>query len=126
MEIYDALTAPDPKEWLETDEYEQLDLVEDYHRRVRAPLSRSQRTLHANLHVVIENQIAAADPALAGQTVERLMKEGLDRHEAVHAVAAIMAVKIQEVVHNNKLFDQPDYLTQLERLSAERWRRQDE
>jgi hypothetical protein len=32
---YDADKAPDPKEWLELDEYERIHLVIDFHKRAK-------------------------------------------------------------------------------------------
>jgi hypothetical protein len=46
--------------------------------------------VHAAIHVAVENQIAMG-VELVGETVARLVAEGLDRHEAIHAIGALLA-----------------------------------
>jgi len=82
---YDPLEAPEPEEWLAIDEAERIDLVKDYHRRARVRLPNEK--LHAVFHVVVENQITLGNEIPVQSTVQRLMAEGLDRHEAIHAIA---------------------------------------
>lgn len=88
---YDPSQTPDPAEWLELDEQERVDRVERYHRRARIDLPNL--TLHATIHVAVENQLAADDePAV--RALVRLMKEGLSRHDAVHAIGSLVAEQI--------------------------------
>ena len=47
--------------------------------------------VHAVLHVIVENQIALIDPPETAVAVERMVSEGLDRHDALHAAALIVA-----------------------------------
>jgi uncharacterized protein len=84
MERYDPLKAPNPKEWLLLDEQERLDLVQDYHRRARIALPNEKA--HAVAHAIVENQIALGDELNVERTLRRLMAEGLDRHDAIHAI----------------------------------------
>jgi len=84
MPRYDPLKAPDPEEWLELDEQERIDLAQDYHRRARIKLPSA--LLHANMHAIVENQIALGDETPARRVLQRLMNEGLDRHQAIHAI----------------------------------------
>ncbi len=42
------------------------------------------------MHVVVENQIAMGDEIPVRDTLVRLMSEGLDRHDAVHAIATVL------------------------------------
>src|SRR5215510_1511876 len=88
MQRYDPLKAPDPEEWLSLDEQQRIDVVEEYHRLagIRIPNAK----IHAVTHAIIENQIAAGDKLPVRRTVQRLMAEGLDRHEAIHAVGMIL------------------------------------
>ena len=78
---YDPLEAPEPEEWLALDEAERIRLAERYHRRahIRVPNIKA----HATIHVVVENQIALGDEIPVRATLDRLMGEGLDRHEAI-------------------------------------------
>jgi hypothetical protein len=67
--------------------------------------------------------------------MERLMAEGLDRHDAVHAVASVVAEQMWEVLSDakeggrsrRKGGDRPTdslYSAAVERLTAESWRRE--
>jgi hypothetical protein len=121
MNRYDPSQAPDPVEWLDVDEQERLDRVERYHRRARIDLPNC--TLHATIHVAVENQLAA-DYEPAVRALARLMKEGLSRHDAVHAIGSLVAEQIYDLL---KLKDSPEalrarYYAALERLNAAQWR----
>ena len=68
-------------------EQERIDLVKKYHRRARIRLPRE--TLHAVIHAIVENQIADRElPVRAA--AQRLMSEGLDRHEAIHTIGSVL------------------------------------
>jgi hypothetical protein len=89
---YDPLEAPDPEEWLELDEQERIDLVREYHRRVGIHLPNEK--LHATLHAIVEAQIALKEETPAGRIAQRLIGEGLDRHDAIlHAIGMVLAAK---------------------------------
>jgi hypothetical protein len=121
MNPYDPSQPPDPVEWLELDEQERIDRVERHHRRTRIDLPNL--TLHATMHVVVENQLATHDePAV--RALARLMNEGLSRRDAVHAIGSLVAEQIYDSL---KLKDSPEalrarYYAALERLTAARWR----
>ena len=78
-------------------------------------------TVHAIVHAVIENQVAMGDESPAHRTIERLMGEGLDRHDAVHAVGSVLAAHITDTLQaggpNNLAYNEA-----VERLTAEIWR----
>ncbi|HLI10827.1 MAG TPA: DUF1841 family protein [Alphaproteobacteria bacterium] len=119
---YNPDTAPDPEEWLARDEDERLIAVRAYHRR--AGIEVPNEVAHAGLHVIVENQIAAGDPPPVQQAMERLMAGGLDRHEAVHAVAAVVADQIHAVMSDKTRLPSPDaYVDAVEALTVESWRR---
>lgn len=118
MDEYDALKAPDPKAWLATDEDERLALVQNYHRRIRVPRSPKQRP-HAVIHVIVENQIA--DPSLPTHGhCERLVAEGLDRHEAVHALGSVIAEQVVDAARNT-MKPQDEYWRKMALLTARGW-----
>ena len=126
MNRYDPLLDPDPTEWQALDEEEQLQLVEAYHRRARAPVPEGGARAHALFHVVVENQIALGDEIPVRRTLERLMAEGLDRHDAVHAVASVLAGHMNDLLRGPEPDPTEDpntaYYAQLEALTAETWR----
>src|ERR1700686_2550405 len=88
MKIYDPLKPPKPEEWQSMDEQQRLDLVESFHRRARIRLPDAK--VHAVIHAVVENQVALGDEIPVKRTVQRLISEGLDRHEAIHAVGSVL------------------------------------
>jgi hypothetical protein len=48
------------------------------------------------LHGIVENQIALGDELPVERTVKRLIAEGLDRHNAIHAIASVIVSIIWE------------------------------
>ena len=123
---YDPHIPPDPAEWLALDELERLDRVSDYHRRDAVPLENEQ--FHATLHLIVENQAALGDETPVRRAIERLMAEGLDRHEAVHAVAGVLAEYVWDLTHAAPASAPPHaaYNAAVEKLTAEDWRRRGE
>jgi uncharacterized protein len=123
MKRYDPLKAPDPKEWLSLDEQERLDLVEEYHRRARIELPNEK--VHAVAHVIVENQVALGDELAVERTLKRLMVEGLDRHDAIHAIGLVLIENLTDTLRDTKAdkFSNEAYAVALDRLTAEDWRR---
>ena len=121
---YDPAVAPDPEEWLALDAQERIDLVLRHHRR--AGVSAPNDNTHAVLHAIVENQIAMGDEMPVQRAVERLMAEGLDRHEAVHAVGSVLAGQMNDALKDPKAhaFPTDAYSAAIERLTAESWRRE--
>jgi hypothetical protein len=116
---YDPFVTPDARSWLALSEAQRIDDVLDYHRRSQI-VSPSAR-LHAALHVTVENQLAEGHaPAVAA--LERLMAAGIDRHEAIHAIATVAAAQMQRVLRDKRPFDQAAYEQDLLALTAEDWK----
>lgn len=123
MDRYDPETTPDPEHWLAIDEGERIYLVEAYHREARIKLPRKARTLHASIHVVVENQLALNDEPVV-RALARLLKDGLSRHDAVHAIGSLVTEQIYDLLHQK---DTPEtsrarYYASIERLTAKTWR----
>ena len=118
---YDPAVPPDPAEWLALDEAEQIALVEAYHRR--AGIDLPQATLHAVIHSVIERQLAEHLAPVAS-AFERLRQEGLDRHDAVHALGAVLAEHMRRLMNDELDSTNPNasYFADLDRLTAASWR----
>ncbi len=88
MDGYDPERAPDPEWWLSLDESERMDLAqESQHEDEQLPSPRS----HAAIHLVIENQVAMGDEIPVAATLQRLLAEGLGRHDAVHAIGSVLS-----------------------------------
>ena len=118
---YDPPKAPEPEEWLAIDEGERIHLAQSYHRHARVRLANEK--VHAVFHVVVENQIALGDETPVQRTIQRLMAEGLDRHEAIHAVASVLAEFMHDLVNNpgSRTASNQAYVVALLRLTAEGW-----
>jgi hypothetical protein len=110
--------------WLELDESERMQLVARYHRRERIRLPNE--AIHAVMHVIVENQVALGDSFPAKAVLIRLMDEGLDRHEAIHAIGSVLSDKLFAAMSGEDVECDinADYVEQLKFLSAESWRRQ--
>ena len=124
MEAYNPECMPEPASWLELDEQERIVLVETYHRVARIKLPNV--TAHASLHAIVENQIALnLDPVV--RAMHRLGKEGLTRHDAVHAIGSVVAAHLFDILKTNQNDDaaalQARYYAAVERLTAASWRK---
>ncbi len=119
QEIYDPATAPDPDVWLALEEMERLVLVLRFHGQVGVELPNAQ--LHALIHVVVENQSAIADETPVAATLERLVAEGLDRHEAIHAVGSVLAQYLWELGTGDADADPTVYFEKVKELTAQQW-----
>ena len=96
--------------------------VEGYHRDARIALPRTARRFHATIHTIVENQRALNDEPVVG-ALGRLMKEGLSRHDAIHAIGSLVAEHVNDLL---KLKDAPEtsrarYYAAIERLTVAEW-----
>ena len=122
MASYDPETPPHSADWLQTDEGERIELVSSYHRRKKVPLPNAQ--LHAVIHVVVENQLALGEQVVGG-TLARLQREGLSRHDALHAIGSVLAADLYELMQESpEATDDAHrrYLERLQKLTAKNWR----
>ena len=123
MNTYDADHDPAPWAWPGLDEDTKIDLVVKYHRRQRP--QPPQVRLHATFHTIVENQVAANGPVVV-ETLKRLRNEGLSRHDAVHAIASVLAVQVYDVLRHEHPETGKDpneaYAAELRQLTAASWR----
>jgi len=116
---YDPETPPDPDRWLGCDEAERLDAILRYHQKIR--FKAGSLKIHAVLHAAIENQLAEGLRAVC-DALERLRREGLDRHEALHAVGSVFVEQLPVVRTDWQRFDQEEYERGLRELTVSSWR----
>jgi hypothetical protein len=121
MDRYDPLVAPDPSIWLSLDESKRIELVDRYHTPVRAQIPRP--VVHACIHVIVENQLAEHVPEVE-QTLARMLAEGLDRHEAIHAISYALAGHLNDLAAHWVTAADPNepYYRALAQLQADQWR----
>jgi hypothetical protein len=120
MDAYDPLKPPSTDDWTDLDESERLDLVLAYHQRQGDNLPNPDA--HAVVHVIVENQVALADETPVAGVMERLMQEGLDRHDAIHAIGYVFMGTFHEAAQDSNEADPTSaYYRELMRLTAESW-----
>jgi hypothetical protein len=119
---YDPIRQPDPQQWLAHSEAERIEAVETYHRKRR--LKAPNLLLHATFHVVVENQAALGEETPVHATLVRLMEEGLDRHDAVHAIGSVLASEVYGLLKAPELQTDPNAASysELRHLTAASWR----
>ena len=100
-------------------------MVIEYHHRNHLPFGKSAK-LHGAAHVLVENQIAMGDATAAPATFKRLMDEGLNRHEAIHAVGSVLMGAVFDVIRkvDNEGNINAKYGRELAALTAASWRSQ--
>jgi hypothetical protein len=122
---YDPEQPVEPEEWLALDEQERIEAVRQYHRRHKISLPNER--LHAITHAIVENQVALGEAFPAQSVLLRLMAEGLDRHDAIHAIGSVLADRLFTALKQGGGGTSnlgADYVKGIERLTAESWRKQ--
>ena len=120
MKKYDPQKNQDPKKWLSISEQERIDLVQQYHENSGELTPENGWDAHSVIHCVIENQIAI-DEEIVRETVDRLLDQGLSRHDTIHALGAVMTEGIYVTLKNKSPFDAESYRRRLKMLTAKRW-----
>ena len=116
---YDPDVAPDARTWLELPEADRLNAVRQHHRRSK--LRAGSPEVHAIIHVAVETQLAEGHPE-ATAALDRLLQEGLDRHEALHAIGSVLAEELFDVMKAKRPHDAAVYARKLTGLTASSWR----
>ena len=116
---YDPDRAPDPERWLAQNEMSLMEIVQRYHRREQIPLPREGA--HASIHVMVENQVALGDRTPVGEAVDRLMGEGLSRHDAIHAVGAVLTTHMHRAMVEQKPVSVEAYYADVRAVTRKSW-----
>ncbi len=119
---YDPLKKPDASRWLKMDESVRLRMVLQYHRKRGFDLPNEN--IHGSIHVTVENQAALGEETPVAETLNRMMSEGLDRHDAIHAVGSVLAAQIWGIMQGGVADDaDPNvaYSEELSQLTAKKW-----
>ena len=114
---------PSPEAWLALDEDERFQLLSEAHSPLpqgHPPLPNSN--VHISFHVIVENQLAMNEPPQVRAALTRLMNDGLERHDAVHAIACLVADALADAVHEGSPFSTESYATALAEITPESWR----
>ena len=121
MLSYDGEVAPERAHWLGVDEAGRLAAVHAHHKALRSHPPMPNVKMHVLLHVVVETQLLAGDPPLAGPTLERLVTEGASRHAAIHAIGSVVAAELSSVLKHHTPYDRGAAAEALARLCAHDW-----
>lgn len=121
INTYNPNQAPDPDQWLALDEEDAISLIYAYHMDLDEEFPNIQ--MHAVIHNVVENQAAMVDETPVKKTLERLMKEGLDRHEAIHAVGSVLVEHMWNIRQPNSDPEElnKSYFRKLNKLTVDSW-----
>ena len=118
---YDPDFPLDKEQWSDLDESEQIDLVVDYHRRTGETLPNLE--VHASLHVIVENQVLMNDETPIAAALGRLINDGLDRHDAIHAIASVLSKTMFDAMNSKPDDDiSARYFREVAELTVAKWR----
>lgn len=125
MSHYDPNQDPDPSKWLALDDEERVRVIARHHRSPACDHPPAgDPEVHARVHAIIESQIALGGETPVAATLQRLRREGLSRHQALHAIGSVLA---RHLFH---MMEQPEengedineaYFRDVQELSADRW-----
>lgn len=121
MNEYNASKIPNPEKWLALDELTRLELVTEFVNKYEKHIEEQARRIHASLHVIVENQLAMKSEPTP-ETYSRLIKQGLNRHEVIHAIGAVISEDMFNIMQGDK--EQGlKYQERLKKLTAKKWKK---
>lgn len=120
METYNPDRSLDPSAWLALDEAKRIELVQNYHENSEHELTDDALRAHCSLHVIVENQLAMGVKYIP-ETITKLSRQGLQRHEAIHAIGAIILDDVLALLKGDiQEFSPSKYRRKLEKITAKR------
>ena len=123
MENYHPSQTPSPEEWLKLDESIRIDLVRKAHEAAGIKFEEERaENMHSVIHVIVENQLALKVDSVPA-TISKLTRQGLSRHEAIHAIGAVISEDLFNIVKNDQEHNFKKYRRRLDKLTAKRWRK---
>jgi hypothetical protein len=75
--------------------------------------------IHTALHVLVEKQLQTKSPPEAVDALNRLLHQGIERHEAVHSIASVYAELYFTTFRRGQQFEELTYVELLNQLVAE-------
>lgn len=122
---YDPDEGPDAAEWLALGEDERVAAVRSWTARSESGIDVkvSNRHVYTVMLATVETQIAHGDELPVAATMARLVRLGMSRREAVHALATVLAETTYDAFYGEAA-DDPEvaYHAELAKLTPESWR----
>ena len=119
---YDALIEPEPELWLELSEDERISLIENYIEKNETNIKKEVLIIHSSIHMFVENQLAENFESTK-EAYNRLIRQGLNRHDTLHAIGSIVTNDIYNMVKNETEFNDITYKNRLRKLTAKKWKK---
>lgn len=126
---YDPDRGPDPEAWLALEQTERVEAIERWADRAsHSPAAATagklpNRRVYAVMLATVETQIARGDELPVAATLERLVRLGMSRREAVHALATVLAETTYDAFYGEAAGDpEAAYHAELAKLTPEAWR----
>ena len=125
MDVYNPDININPATWLALDETERLELIEHYVFSDEEDIDDNISSIHATAHCIVENQLAL-DEKETVDAYKRLIRQGLKRHETIHALGAVIFEGVNDSMSEVRDGEEaPDmtirYKSRLRKLTAKRW-----
>ena len=120
---YDPLIGPNALAWTATDEAGRVAAVLKYH--IGNKEAKPNDRLHAAIHAVVENQVAMGAGYPTAAVLARLIGQGLDRHDAVHAIGSLVSEHMFRALRDPSTGGSlgANYEADLTALTAETWKK---
>ena len=91
-------------------------ILDDHIQHPHQETKQEAIRFHLILHETVENQVEKDDPPETAKALERLMKNGIARHEAVHEVGKIVAKQTFQMMKTGQPLDLDTYVKKLSSL----------
>jgi hypothetical protein len=117
---YDANNYIDSNLWFSEDENDRYEAICQYHKKIKVKLPNIR--IHSLFHVIIENQLAEGIKDVQNK-LDELIADGLDRHDAIHAIGYVLSAHIYNLLKNKpeKSDLNKEYYDKLSKLTSQSW-----
>ncbi len=72
--------------------------------------------LHEQIHDIVENQIKDNDSKETRKTMDRLIKSGYDRHDAIHMIGGAVVNEIYKIMKFKEKFNEERFVKNLRKV----------
>lgn len=119
---YDADVNPDPVLWISTRKEERWQAIERYHVESSACFG-DDVGFHAFMHSLVEEMLMSEQMPSVGAAFARLRTEGIQRHQAIHALAYRLRNLISKLSEGAELTqdDSDAAIQEIDQMTAASW-----